>query len=123
MNIINESNRKGAQFFRRLIEAVTDGPLCRVRETLDSVWSYIQERYDQFVDALEPETVNDPDWPDQLPPTPYGLARKPIIIGASVLGGFLGLALLWGIFAQLDSAAVATGVVAVDTSRKSDPAP
>lgn len=110
--------QKSLSYLGHVKETVTAVLPHRARKALADAWCHIKDRYDQLVDALEPDTANDPDWPDDLPPTPYGLARKPILIGVFTISGFLGVAMLWGLFAQLNSAAVAIGIVAVDTNRK-----
>ena len=55
---------------------------------------------------------------DRVPPTPLPRLRGLILAGASVLTIFLGGFGGWSAFAPLQSAAVAPGVVAVETYRK-----
>ena len=85
------------------------------QSAIQKVSSWVAKLRDGFEDQLLPET----DWPSQMPGTPFELARRPIMIGLGLIAVFFGMFLLWGGLAPLSGAAIANGLVAVDSSRKS----
>ena len=55
--------QKSLAHLAHLKETVTAVLPRRAREVLAVAWRHIQDRYDQLVDALEPDTANDPVGP------------------------------------------------------------
>ena len=78
----------------------------------------IRRFYDQFERWINPEKLEGPYIPDDLPSSPYAMARGPIVVGLGVTGSAFVIFILWGIFAQLSAAAIASGIVTVDSNRK-----
>jgi len=79
----------------------------------------LKRLYEQIEHWLNPEKIVGPHIPDDLPDTPYEMARGQIVFGLSIVGVAAFAFIIWGSFAQLSSAAIAAGVVTVDSNRKS----
>ena len=75
-------------------------------------------QFERLSQALEPDDLDRANWPEDVSTSPYDYAREPIMIGLVTMGLLIVFTLTWGLFAQLNSAAIASGVVAVDTNRK-----
>lgn len=67
---------------------------------------------------VEGEEINDLDLPEKMPSSPFEMARTPITIGLCIIAIFFGALFFWGSFAPLKGAAIASGLVAVDSNRK-----
>jgi len=67
---------------------------------------------------IEGEAIKDIELPEKMPSSPFEMARTPITIGLCIIAIFFGALFFWGSFAPLKGAAIASGVVAVDSSRK-----
>ena len=67
---------------------------------------------------IEGEKLDEIDLPDQMPNSPFEMARTPITIGLCMIATFFGALFFWGSFAPLKGAAIASGLVAVDSNRK-----
>ncbi len=78
----------------------------------------LKRLYEQFEHWLNPEKIEGPYIPDDLPNTPYEMARGPIVFGLSIVGAAALAFALWASFAKLSAAAIASGVVTVDSNRK-----
>lgn len=78
----------------------------------------LKRLYEQFDHWLNPEKIEGPYIPEDLPDTPYEMARGPILFGLSIVGAAAIAFVGWGAFAQLSAAVTASGVVTVDSNRK-----
>ncbi len=76
-----------------------------------------RDLYNRIDNAVEPEGF-DGEWSRDVPPSPNDMVRRPIRIGVATFGIFFGTFFIWAISAQLSSAAIALGIVTVNTNRK-----
>ena len=73
---------------------------------------------DRFKHWVEGEEIKEIDLPEKMPSSPFEMARTPITIGLCLIAIFFGALFFWGSFAPLSGAAIASGLVAVDSNRK-----
>ncbi len=92
--------------------------IAKLRDAIAPLLEKLQPYIDKLQPYIDGEKSNAPAWPDDMPDTPYPLARLPMIAGIAVILLFFGSFFLWGFFAPLSGAAIATGLVTVDTNRK-----